>query len=318
MPKAFNFDLSALIPAYGASYILVYSLERFSRNDNSIWLSGELRKLGVEIVSVTQPIDTSSASGIMQQKMLFLFGEFDNQLRKQKCTAGIKDMLLGGDWPTSPPTGFDTVKLNGKRRIVINETGKLIRLAFLWKAEEGLSNEAIRIRLAERGFNVYHQRISAMSRNPFYCGLMVHRMLEGRVIEGNHEQLVSREVFLKVNGLLDQNTHGYSIKEENNAIPLKRFMHFDGCGKPMRGYIVRRKNIHYYKCNTVSCGNNKSAKSLNDRFAAILGYFKLDATSEMINLIKAQTIATFNQLTKSTKDQVSITRTGVCKTKTED
>jgi predicted site-specific integrase-resolvase len=32
------------------SYILVYSFERFSRNDNSIWLSGQLRKLGIEIV----------------------------------------------------------------------------------------------------------------------------------------------------------------------------------------------------------------------------------------------------------------------------
>jgi site-specific DNA recombinase len=29
------------------SYILVYILERFSRNDNSIWLSGQLRKLGI-------------------------------------------------------------------------------------------------------------------------------------------------------------------------------------------------------------------------------------------------------------------------------
>ncbi|WP_083839338.1 recombinase family protein [Mucilaginibacter paludis] len=76
------------------SYILVYSLERFSRNDNSIWLSGQLRKLGIEIVSVTQPIDTSNPSGQMQQKMLFLFGEFDNQLRKEKCMAGIKEMLL--------------------------------------------------------------------------------------------------------------------------------------------------------------------------------------------------------------------------------
>src|SRR5690606_20057302 len=47
------------------SYIVVYSLERFSRNENSIWLTGQLRKLGVEIVSVTQPIDTTSASGQM-------------------------------------------------------------------------------------------------------------------------------------------------------------------------------------------------------------------------------------------------------------
>ncbi len=155
----------------------------------------------------------------MQQKLLFLFGEFDNQLRKQKCTDGIRDMLLGGDWPTSPPIGFDTVKLNGKRRIVINDKGKLVRLVFHWKAEEGLSNEAIRIRLAERGLKLVHQRITAILRNPFYCGLLVHKMLEGKVIEGNHERLVSRDIFLKANGLLDQNTHGYSIKRKTMPFP---------------------------------------------------------------------------------------------------
>ena len=285
------------------SYIIVYSLERFSRNDNSIWLSSELRKLGIEIVSVTQPIDTSNPSGQMQQKMLFLFGEFDNQLRKQKCMAGTKEMLLRGDWPTMPPLGFDIVKINSKRSIVANQKGKLLKQAFEWKAHEGLSNEAIRTRLAEKGLKLCHQRISETLRNPFYCGMMVHNMLEGQVVEGNHEKLISKELFLKVNGLLDQNTHGYTINEENNAIPLKRFIHCDDCGKPMRGYLVHKKNIYYYKCNTVGCGNNKNASSLNQRFAKILEAFRLDQAIEFIDLIKKQTIATFNQLTKGQEDE---------------
>jgi len=264
------------------SYIIVYSLERFSRNDNSIWLSSELRKLGIEIVSVTKPIDTSNPSGQMQQKMLFLFGEFDNQLRKQKCMAGTKEMLLRADWPTMPPLGFDIVKINSKRSIVINQKGRLLKQAFAWKADEGLSNEAIRARLAEKGLKLNHQRISETFRNPFYCGMMVHNMLEGQVVEGNHEKIISKELFLKVNGLLNQNAHGYTIKEENDNLPLKRFIHCDDCGKPMRGYIVQKKNIHYYKCNTVGCGNNKSAKTLNERFAKILEAFKLDVAADVV------------------------------------
>lgn len=55
------------------SHILVYSLERFSRNDNSIWLSNQLRKLGIEIISVTQPIDTSNPSGSDAAKNAFSF-----------------------------------------------------------------------------------------------------------------------------------------------------------------------------------------------------------------------------------------------------
>ena len=281
-------------PKSNVSYILVYSLEKFSRNDNSIWLSGELRRLGIEIVSVTQPIDTTNASGQMQQKLLFLFGEFDNQLRKQKCTAGIKDMLLAGDWPTKPPLGFDAVKEGRVMKIVINAKGRLLKKAFEWKAFENLSNETIRERLSLVGLKLNHQRISELFRNPFYCGLMVHKMLEGKVVEGNQQRMVSREVFLKVNGLLDQNSHGYTINEENVQIPLKRFVKCGHCGQPLRGYIVKKKNTYYYKCNTKACGNNKNAEVLNNRFANILEVFKVSHAKDFLTLLKKQVPAIFS------------------------
>jgi site-specific DNA recombinase len=284
------------------SYILVASLERFSRNENSIWLTSQLRGLGVEIVSVTQPIDTSNPSGQMQQKMLFLFGEFDNQLRKQKCVAGMKEMLLRGDWPTKPPLGYDSVNLNGKRKIVINQKGKALKQAFVWKAEDDLSYDAIRDRLATKGIVLCRQRVAAVLKNPFYCGMVVHNMLDGQIVQGNHEPLISKDLFLRVNGLLEQNTHGYSVQEENDNIPLKRFLLCGNCGKPMRGYIVQKKNVHYYKCCTIGCGNNRNANVLNERFASLLEVFRLDAASDLIQLIKTQMIATFNQLTKGNEE----------------
>ncbi|MGJ1413105.1 recombinase family protein [Sphingobacterium multivorum] len=284
------------------SYILVYSLERFSRNDNSIWLTNELRRLGIEIISVTQPIDTSNASGQMQQKMLFLFGEFDNQLRRQKCMAGTKEMLLRGDWPTQPPMGYEVTRQNGKRKIVANAKGRLICQAFHWKAHDNLSIEAIRARLAEKGLKVCHQHMSKILRNPFYCGMMVHNMLEGKVVEGNHEGLVSREVFLKVNGLLKENAQGYRINGENSEIPLKRFLVCDHCGKPMRGYIVKKKNLHYYKCSTKACNNNKSANALNTLFERILHTFKVDKAKGMIEVVYKQAIAKFNEQTAGDQD----------------
>ncbi|MBA3706700.1 MAG: recombinase family protein, partial [Bacteroidetes bacterium] len=153
------------------SKILVYSLERFSRNENSIWLSSQLRKLGTEIVSVTQPIDTSNPAGIMQQKMLFLFGEFDNQLRRQKSMAGVKERLLKGDWCTKPPVGYDIIRINGERKIILNETSKIIKKIFLWKVQERLPNELIRQRLLNLKTNYCLRRIAEILTNPFYCGM---------------------------------------------------------------------------------------------------------------------------------------------------
>ena len=283
------------------SYILVYSLERFSRNDNSIWLSGQLRKLGIEIISVTQPIDTANPSGQLQQKLLFLFGEFDNQIRKQKCMDGMKEMLLRGEWPTMPPLGFDIVRINNQRKIIVNEKGKLIRKAFHWKME-GFTNEAIRQRLAQYGLKVRHQHITDIFRNPFYCGLMTHNMLAGKIIPGNQELLIPKEIFLKVNGILNTRAHGYKLNEENEAIPLKRFLHCDSCSKPMRGYMVKRKKIYYYKCSTPGCCNNKNANSLNKLFEKILSHFDLSTCDKLVPLLKKQMTATFNQLTKDKED----------------
>lgn len=82
-----------------------------------------------------------------------------------------------------PPLGYDSIKANGRRKIVINAKGKLLRQAFEWKVVENLSNEAIREKLAQKGLKLIHQRISEIFRNPFYCGLMAYNMLEGKVVE---------------------------------------------------------------------------------------------------------------------------------------
>ena len=238
----------------------------------------------------------------MQQKMLFLFGEFDNQLRKEKCMAGTKEMLLRGDWPTMPPLGYEILRVDGQRKIVINAKGKLLKLAFSWKAE-GMSSESIRVRLAERGLKIYAQHLSTIFRNPFYCGMMVHNLLEGKVVPGNHEKMISQDLFLRVNGVLAKNAQGYKFKEDNDDIPLKHFLHCDKCGKPLSGYIVHKKNLYYYKCRTIGCGNNKSAASLHDRFEKILEYFSIDPDLDAVEAIKDQAVITFNRLTKGYKDE---------------
>ncbi|WP_407937411.1 recombinase family protein [Mucilaginibacter oryzae] len=290
------------------SYILVYSLERFSRNDNSIWLTNQLRALGIEIVSVTQPIDTSNPSGQLQQKMLFLFGEFDNQLRKQKCVAGMKEMLLRGYWPAHPPMGYDTMRSHGEQKIFINEKGQLIRQAFHWKAHEGLSNEQIRMRLGRMGLRIHKQRLTEIFRNPFYCGLLTHNMLDGQVVEGKHEKMISKTLFLQVNDLIAKHTQGYRVVEENDALPLKRFLHCANCGKMLRGYEVKKKGIHYYKCCTQGCNNNKNANQLNDRFASVLDYFNLDYTSDVMERFIDQMDATYNQMTRDNTDERQLAR----------
>ncbi len=271
------------------SYIIVYSVDRFSRSGaNAIYITEQLKKQGVSVVSVSQPTDANTSSGRLQQNIQYIFSEYDNQLRREKCMAGTKEALLRGDWCHKPPIGYSIVKKDGKRAIVVNESGKLIRKAFLWKANEKLSNEAIKIKLNALGLKLCHQRISAMFRNPFYCGIMTHVSLEGQVIEGNHEQLITKEIFLKVNGILLNNNQGYIVKHENEDVPLKNFLKCASCGQSMPGYIVKSKNLWYYKCRRVGCCNNKSAKKIHGSFLSLLEPFKLTLSSEASLLVKRE------------------------------
>ncbi len=282
------------------SKILVYSLERFSRSENSIWLSGQLRKLGTEIVSVTQPIDTTNPAGIMQQKMLFLFGEFDNQLRRQKSMAGVKERLLKGEWCTKPPLGYDILRTNGEKKIILNERSKIIKKMFIWKAEERLANEEIRKRLVNLKTNFNLRRINEILTNPFYCGIMVHKALEGEVLEGKHEKLITKNIFLQVNGILKEKKLGLQTRKERKEIALKRFALCEACYQPMRGYIANSCDTPYYKCNTPNCKCNRNADVVNAKFENLIAGYKTNVIYD--KLIHQQLKYTFTQMNASTEE----------------
>ena len=254
------------------SHILVYTLDRFSRTGGgAIKLAQDLReKYGVSVFAVTQPTDTSNPSGVLHQNIQLLFSEFDNQLRKQRAIAGMKEKFEKGEWVTRVPQGYDIIKINGVRKIEINKEGKLIKKAFEWKAE-GMKNEEIIQRLNAQGLKMYKQQLVKIFKKPFYCGIINHGLLNGQIIEGNHPKLISQELFLKVNNInISSHQYGVPHKKEREQVPLKVFMKCEDCKEPFAGYVVKKKNLWYYKCRTKGCRCNRSAKEMNKAFLELL------------------------------------------------
>jgi site-specific DNA recombinase len=119
------------------SFILVYSLDRFSRTgDSAIFIASELKKTGVNIMAVTQPIDTNSHAGALQQNIQFIFGKYDNDLRRQKTIDGMREKLLRGEWIGNAPTGYAFVKGAPTQTIVISEKGEAMKQAFICEQTE--------------------------------------------------------------------------------------------------------------------------------------------------------------------------------------
>ena len=280
------------------SSIIVYSLDRFSRSgEHAMVLAAKLKDLGVSLVSVTQPTDTDTDMGNFYQNLLLLFGKLDNDMRRSKTIAGMREMLRSGYFCGKAPLGY--INITGASRdnaIVMNDKAKWIKKAFEWKLEEKVSNIEIASRLRNVGINITSKRLTTILRNPFYCGILIGNILGEEIVEGKHPILVSKEVFWQVQEIMNGNYHGYTKEKENSKYPLKNFVVCDDCNTRLTGYTVKKKNIDYYKCNKIGCSCNKNAKQLHIKFIDFLTTYMIE--EKMIEPIKHTMSHLFHQLNK--------------------
>ena len=277
------------------NYILVYSLDRFSRTgDSAIYIASELKKVGVNIVAVTQPIDTNSHAGALQQNIQFIFSKYDNDLRRQKTIDGMREKLLRGEWIGNVPRGYSFVKGAAKQTIIINDDGELMRQAFEWRAN-GMTFDQIGEKLASYGIRIPKQTLTHTFRNPFYCGYLSHNLLNGELTKGNHPALITEELFFRVNEL--KKTEGFKSNRVNENLPLKIFVKDAETGVPFTGYLVKKKNLYYYKANKIGMKVNRSAKLMHEKFSQLLAHYSVNAA--YLEPLKLQLQYTWENLTES-------------------
>jgi DNA invertase Pin-like site-specific DNA recombinase len=91
-------------------YIIVFNYDRFSRSGAAAAkLSEDLRKEGIIVKSVTQDIDTSTASGSLQENFLHLSNNFDNRGKSDRTKINTREVMLKGYWPYATPLGYDNL-----------------------------------------------------------------------------------------------------------------------------------------------------------------------------------------------------------------
>jgi hypothetical protein len=140
-----------------------------------------------------------------------------------------------------------------------------LKKAFQWKIKNNYSNASIVQGLNKLGLKIDERRISETFKNPFYCGILVSKLLPGEVVEGKHPKIVSKEDFIKINNI--QSNHPKVHADGNEELPLKRFVYCENCKAPLTGFLVKNKGLYYYKCRTKGCNCSKSAKKLHQSFA---------------------------------------------------
>ena len=277
------------------SFIIVLSADRFSRSGGSaIHIATELRNAGITIEKVTQQTDTRTITGKFTQNFNLILSEYDNHLRRERTILGMTDRVRKGYWIGKAPLGYTITKVGNDQQIIINERGRALQKAFHLKVEQQLSNTEIVRWLRGQGVKVSMQILTNVFRNPFYCGLLSHGLLNGEVVIGRHPKLISQELFLRLHGLQAHKPQGYVHAKETPTAPLKHHVCCHRCHRALTAYEVKKKGLWYYKCNTVGCKMNVSAKLLHTSYKKMLAQYCL--ASHLVEPFKVQAGAVFHQL----------------------
>lgn len=259
------------------SYILVINYDRFSRTGPAAaQLSASLRKQGILTKAVLQDIDTTTASGRLQENVFHVFNHFDNETKSERTRVNTKEVMLKGYWPYATPLGYKNLKPKHRayeHQYVITEEGKLLKKAFELKIEGVLTNKQICDRLAAKGLRLTVKNFRWILSNPFYAGYVTGNFLEGKLVKGKHPALIDLKTYLKANDLLKNAVNtGVAKHAKQDDLPLKVFAREEVSNSPLTGYI--KKGNWYYKARAKGVGVNISAKKLNQYFESLLKQFE--------------------------------------------
>jgi site-specific DNA recombinase len=261
--------------------ILVYKMSRFSRSGgNAIGLVNSLvEEQGVHLIEVSSGLSTTTDRGKVAIYESLFHAHKENLERKEIIIPNMKAYLRKGNRFGSSPTGYDHYGprvsdgrfLAKEQRIVVNHDGKILKDAWGWKLSGRYSDAQIIVKMQARGLTMLKQQVSAMWRNPFYCGILINK-LAGEPVRGNWEAIVSMEDFMKVQQLLEGNQSGYQHRKDEDLRPLTRSLKCSHCLRYMVGYHNKKKDLHYYRClqcngvslsaRTTPKGRKKSAEQL--------------------------------------------------------
>ena len=255
--------------------IVVYDYDRFSRNmTEGLTYKGQLNRSGITIIAVNQPVDKSNLLAEHIEAILLIVADIDNAMRRHKCYEGMVACINRGEWYGRPPLGYNSKKVNKEHQLTINDDGRILKNAWEWIANEpDITQAKVVERLRARGLDIKKQRLSECLRNPFYCGRLEHKFLNGNVIKGKQEKLISEALFDRVQQILDGNHGGYEQAAITPQFPLKGHIYYNG--HMLTGYTVKKKNLDYYKYSGKDGSVNVSAKELHAKYSELLDRFNV-------------------------------------------
>lgn len=241
------------------SIVLVWKLDRFSRDRyDSAYYKHQLKKNGVRVVSATENI-SEGPEGIILESMLEGMTEYYSAELAVKVRRGQQENAL--KCRSNDGTLALGYRVSKDRTYEIDpEKGPIVQEIFR-RYDNGESMQVIVDSLNERGLKNQLDRpfrVSAVGktlRNRKYIGEYHY---DNTVIPGGIPQLITPELFERVQRRMDQNRRAPARAKATEEYLLTTKLFCGHCGAMMAGESGKSKTgaMHYY----YKCGNSKRHK----------------------------------------------------------
>jgi DNA invertase Pin-like site-specific DNA recombinase len=232
--------------------VVIHKIDRSARNLKDWADLGELIDRGIEVHFANESLDLHSRGGRLSADIQAVVASDYIRNLREETKKGIYGRLKQGFYPLRAPIGYLD---NGaaKAKTIDREKGPLVRKAFELYGTGQWSIPTLVNELYRRGLRnhakgpVTRTGLHTILRNPFYTGVMRIRA-SGETYEGNHEALISKGLFDRVQNIL----HGrVGTRVRIHDCTFRRFITCAACGNHLIGELQKRRV--YYRCHTKAC-----------------------------------------------------------------
>ncbi|MDO4944969.1 MAG: recombinase family protein [Ruminococcus sp.] len=227
--------------------ILLWKFSRFARNrEDSIVYKSMLRKLGIEVVSISENVGDDKMS-VLIEAMIEAMDEYYSINLAEEVKRGMLEKISRGKIVNAPPIGY-TLK-DGE--YVPDENAPLVQRIFNMFIE-GQGYKTIAVKLNDEGYrtvkgNTFENRnIEYIIRNPVYAGKLrwtpggkgsqshYHSDSEVMIVDGTHEPIIEPEIWEQAQQAVKEHKRRYTPFSRENPVKhdymLRGLVRCSACG----------------------------------------------------------------------------------------
>lgn len=277
------------------STVIAWKIDRFGRNrEESAVYKGRLRRLGVSLAYVMEPIP-EGAAGVLMEGMLEATAEWYSRNLSENVTRGMYDnashAMSNGAYPYGYRKGDDGhIAIDPDRAPIVSEIFDLYRQGYGYSAIARILNT--RGVITARGYAWKTSNIHTMLHNERYMG--VYKFGHVRIEDGM-PAIVSKEHFMEVQQLLKASKRSIRQNDPGSEYLLTGKIYCGLCGASMIGDSGTGKNgirHYYYSCLQKKNHRACQLKSIrkDDTEKAVVDYLLDHVLTELVMESIADTV----------------------------